>query len=449
MRQLRHNRTFVRLFAGRLVTNAGDSLAAVATMWLIHELGGSPALTGLAGALTLAPSTIQFIFGPLVDRIPLRRVLLWTQLAQFFVVLTVPVAWSFGVLSVWLVMAIGPLTALLNQPVYPAQSAALPRIVDDEDLTDANSAFAFALQGSDSVLNAAAGVLIAAIGGIAIFVVDAVTFAIAAFLFASLALDGHAGAADADDARAAEVTTDGGTEDSDSNADDNQPGESVPDAEVADEGSLAASVTSYRSDLFEGFDFVRGTVLLHLAFIPTIVNFHGGMSLALMPGFADTLGGATAYGTLLAVMAAGGLAGSLLASPVDGFRYGLLAPSALGISGLCLLGAILVPGLLPTAVLFCLGMLPIGVLNVLSSALIQSAVPEGKVGRVTALMVSTASMAAPLGAVLGGSLAGVFGVIPIFAAGSLAFFLAAAHHLVVPSVRRLPAVAETPTITTE
>ncbi|WP_267643938.1 MFS transporter [Haloarchaeobius amylolyticus] len=444
MRQLLSNRTFVRLFAGRLVTNAGDSLAAVATMWLIHELGGSPALTGIAGALTLAPSTIQFVFGPLVDRLPLRRVLLSTQIAQLVVVLTVPVAWSLGVLSVWLVMAIGPLTALLNQPVYPAQSAALPRIVEAEDLTDANSAFAFALQGSDSVLNAIAGVIIAAVGGIAIFVVDAVTFAIAALLFARLTLDGTVADADPDGTAATAVSTDGGA--------DEQTDDSALDtdgAEGTDEGSLTASVSSYWSDLIEGFSFVRGTVLLHLAFIPTIVNFHGGMSLALMPAFADTLGGATAYGTLLAVMAGGGLVGSLIASPVDGVRYGLLAPTALAISGLALLCAILVPGLVPTAVLFCVGVLPIGVLNVLSSALIQSAVPEGMVGRVTALMVSTSSMAAPLGAVIGGSLAGVFGVIPVFAAGSLTFFLAALHHLIVPSVRKLPPVAETPRITKE
>lgn len=65
MRTLLGNGTFLRLFAGRLVTNAGDSLAAVATMWLVHELSGSRALTGLAGALTLAPNTIQFLFGPL------------------------------------------------------------------------------------------------------------------------------------------------------------------------------------------------------------------------------------------------------------------------------------------------------------------------------------------------------------------------------------------------
>ena len=42
-------------------------------------------------------------------------------------------------LSVWVVLAVMPLLSLLNQPVYLAQSAALPRIVDREELVGANS----------------------------------------------------------------------------------------------------------------------------------------------------------------------------------------------------------------------------------------------------------------------------------------------------------------------
>lgn len=420
MHSLLGNGTFLRLFAGRLVTNAGDSLAAVATMWLVHELGGSPALTGVAGALTLAPNTIQFLFGPLADRVALERLLVGSQLTQLVVVLAVPVAWALGGLSVWIVMAVGPLTALLNQPVYPAQSAALPRIVDDDELTDANSAFAFALQGSDSVLNAAGGVLVAAVGGVAVFLVDAVTFGIAALLFARLGL-GWVADDSSDDEGAAAVAADGGESD---------------------------SGASYLADLREGLSFVRGTVLLHMAFVPVVVNFQGGMNLALMPGFADTLGGPTAYGTLLAVAAVGMLSGSLAAGPLDGLPYGLLAPAALTTSGLAWVAGVYAPGLLPTAALFGLAMLPLGAMNVLTTALIQSAVEGSMLGRVSALLASSSSLAAPAGAAVGGVAADAVGVVPVLAVSGLAFFLAATHHLVVPSLRRLPPVAEAPRIGT-
>jgi hypothetical protein len=421
MRSLLGNGTFLRLFAGRLVTNAGDSLAAVATMWLVHELGGSPALTGIAGALTLAPNTVQFLFGPLADRVPLDRSLVGSQLTQLLVVLAVPAAWAFGSLSVWVVMAVGPLTALLNQPVYPAQSAALPRIVADDELTDANSAFAFALQGSDSVLNAAGGVLVAAVGGVAVFVLDAVTFGVAALLFARLGLDRANGDCPPDTDGTEVVAADGGESDDD---------------------------TTYLADLREGFSFVRGTVLLHMAFVPIVVNFQGGMNLALMPGFADTLGGATAYGTLLSVAASGMLLGSLVAGPLDRFPYGLLAPAALTTSGIAWVVGVYMPGLFPTAALFGLAMLPLGVMNVLTSALIQSVVEASMLGRVSALLASSSSLAAPVGAFVGGAVADAVGVVPVLAVSGLAFFLAATHHLVIPSLRRLPPVADAARIET-
>ena len=40
-RRLLRNPDFRRLLLGRLVTNAGDSLYAVAAMWLVYTLSGS------------------------------------------------------------------------------------------------------------------------------------------------------------------------------------------------------------------------------------------------------------------------------------------------------------------------------------------------------------------------------------------------------------------------
>ncbi|MFC6724587.1 MFS transporter, partial [Halobium palmae] len=164
MRTLFRNAAFRRLFLGRLVTNAGDSLYYVAAMWLVYELTGSEFYTGVAGFLVMAPAALQFLFGPLVDRLPLRRVFVWTQLLQGALVLVVPVAAHFEALSVALLLTVMPLLSLLNQPVYPAQSAALPRIVDRDGLVAANSLFTFAYQGVDAAFNAVGGVLIAAVG---------------------------------------------------------------------------------------------------------------------------------------------------------------------------------------------------------------------------------------------------------------------------------------------
>jgi predicted MFS family arabinose efflux permease len=106
------------------------------------------------------------------------------------------------------------------------------------------------------------------------------------------------------------------------------------------------------------------------------------------------------------------------------------------------------PGLFPTAALFGLAMLPLGVMNVLTSALIQSVVEASMLGRVSALLASSSSLAAPVGAFVGGAVADAVGVVPVLAVSGLAFFLAATHHLVIPSLRRLPPVADAARIET-
>ena len=128
------NRNFRRFFAGQFVTNAGDSLYTVAVLWLAFELSGSTAVTGALNAILLLPWLLQVFAGPLVDRWNIRRLLVATQLIQCVVIAALPVASHFGYLSVWLVLTVMPLLALLNQLVYPAQTAALPRIVEQDEL---------------------------------------------------------------------------------------------------------------------------------------------------------------------------------------------------------------------------------------------------------------------------------------------------------------------------
>ena len=51
-------------------------------MWLVYVLTGSSFYTGLAGFLVQAPTSVQFLFGPLIHRWKLRRVFVGTQLVQ-------------------------------------------------------------------------------------------------------------------------------------------------------------------------------------------------------------------------------------------------------------------------------------------------------------------------------------------------------------------------------
>lgn len=430
-----HNRDFRRLFAGRVVTNVGDSLYFVAAMWLVYKLTNDPFYSGLAGFLTMAPSALQFLAGPLVDRWSIRRTLTGTQAIQGVVVLIVPAAHLAGVLTAELVLVVMPLLALLNQLVYPAQTAALPRLLDEEDLVAANSAFSIAYQGIDMVANAAAGLLVALIGAVWLFAVDAVTFGVAALLFVTVVVP----------------AANGGDEPVDPDATRDEPAEEAVATDGGERSADPGAPDGYLDRLREGASYLRGTFLLWLVGGAAMVNFTAGMMLAAMPAYADTmavpsvlasLGDAGAYGVLMAGFAAGNLLGAVGANLVDDWRFGYLQIVGFAISGVLWISAIAADWLPLTAVGVALALLPIGVTNVQLAAVVQSAPPKNLVGRVSSVLGSATAAAIPVGSLAGGAVAGAFGpqtAMFVLGFGTLGL---AAYVLAIPSLRRLPAAGE-------
>lgn len=477
MRALLSNTNFRRLFLGRLVTNAGDSLYFIAAMWLVYSLTGSEFYSGLAGFLTLAPSAFQAFAGPLVDRWPLRRILVGTQLVEGALVLVIPAAYYTGHLTVWVILAVMPTLTLLNQLVYPAQSAALPRIVEKEELVAANSAFSISYQGVDMLFNALGGVLLAFVGAVTLFVVDSVTFVAAALLFVTLAVP-EAGAGDVDrtaddevdptptdEPRSASETptavADGGREPT---GDGTEADESVPtdDQSVSmddeavstgdqsalenDDSTHEAAPEGYLAELREGIAYLRGTVLAKLMGGSIVVNFTFGSVIAVLPAYGDALGGSGAYGILMGSVALGLFAGALLANVLEDLPFGWLSIVSMGIGAVAWTAGIAVGWTPGTAALLALALVPAGITNILIASMLQTMVPDRLLGRVSAVLGSASSMATPVGALAGGALAATYGPETLMYAvgGGLAFL--ALYILAVPSLRRMPAVGDVETL---
>ncbi|WP_232703475.1 MFS transporter [Halobacterium wangiae] len=425
MRHLLADRNFRRLFVGRLVTNAGDSLYYVAAMWLVWKLTSDPVYTGVAGFLTMGPSALQFLLGPLVDRWDVRRILVGTQAVQAVLVLAIPLAAYTGHLTVWVVLTVMPVLSLLNQFVYPAQSAALPRIVEQEDLVDANSAFSLAYQGVDMVFNATGGILVAVLGAVTLYAVDSVTFLAAAATFAGVRIPP---AADAEsrapaDASTENVATDGG--------------------EPADTEGAAGG---YVAELREGFTFLRGTFLVLVLVGSAFVNFGAGAAMAVLPPFAASIGGASAYGALMAAFAAGNLTGALVAGRLDHLPLGRLTIGAFVASGVLFVAAASVAWFPAVLALFGLATVPLGLTNVLLASVVQSAVPESKLGRVSSLLGSASTAAMPVGTLVGGVVASVLWPAAVLAGFGVTVVVLAGYWLVTPRLRRLPRIGDIDTL---
>ncbi|MFH5797239.1 MFS transporter [Haladaptatus sp. CMAA 1911] len=439
MREAFRDRTFCRLFTGRVITNVGDSFYLVAAMWLVYSLTNDPVYTGIAGFVTMTPQVFQFLAGPLVDRWSIRRTLVGTQLIQAVVVSVIPIAHVFGFLTVELVLIVMPVLSALNQLVYPAQSTALPRILDREELVAANSAFSVAYQGFDTVANGVGGVLIGLFSAITLFIFDAITFGIAAIVFATVSIPS-----------ANTVSDDNQSEEPSTLSGDERQAKDSGNSVVTDgDGSYtgAEESDSYLTRMREGAGVLRGTPLVPLLAGAVVANFSVGMMLAATPAYADSLvvpevvsqiGAAGSYGILMGSIAAGGFVGALAANIVATRPLGRSMIVGYTVAGLLWSGALLANWLPLTALLFALTNIPIGVVSVYVATVFQAAPPAEKVGRVSSIYGSASASMIPIGSLAGGVFAGWVSPRAAMAALGVAAIALALYVLLNPELRELP-----------
>ncbi len=408
------NADFRRFLAGQFVTNAGDSLYTVAVLWLVFELSGSTVLTGIANAVLLLPWLLQMLAGPVVDRLPLKPVLVGSQTLQGVVVLALPLAAATGRLTVGVLLAVVPVLMLATLPMAPMQATLVPRIVAESRLSRANSALATVTLGLDMVFDSLGGAFVAVFGATTLFLFDSVTFAVAGLLFAGIAVPGS-------------DVGDGGSE---------------PTGDGASDRTDGSVLGSYLADLRAGIDALRGTVFVELVLTAAVANLAIGVTLAVLPAFGGGLGGPAVYGLLLGALGVGRLVGSLVAPYLEGVAYGRLLLVGHSMGACCWVAAVYAPSTPLTVVLFGLAWVPAGANGVLTSTLNQTAFPADLLGRVSSVKGTASGATLPLGSLVGGLVAEVLGTTTTMGLAAFGFGFTGLYVLARPRLRRLPAVAD-------
>lgn len=115
------NKDFYVLLLGRLITNFGDSLYAIASTLLVYKMSGSTIYSGLTLFLTSSTAIVQLLLSPILDKINMKKFLIFSQFFQAVLILIIPFLYKFGKLSVYHIMIIMPLISLINQLVYPVK----------------------------------------------------------------------------------------------------------------------------------------------------------------------------------------------------------------------------------------------------------------------------------------------------------------------------------------
>ncbi len=178
MRALLANRDARLLLAGQSLSLFGDrSMYLVLGIW-VKTLTGSNAQAGLVFFVLAAPGLLAPAFGLAVDRMRKRPLMIATDIVIGLVLLTL--LFVHGRDDVWIIYAVTLIYGASGYLFSSAQSALLTRMLPPERLGDANAALQTVSEGSRLIAPLIGAGLFAAVGGAAVAILDAATFAASA-----------------------------------------------------------------------------------------------------------------------------------------------------------------------------------------------------------------------------------------------------------------------------
>src|SRR5260370_6103761 len=173
---LRH-RNFRLFWFGQLISLIGTWMQTTAQAWLVLQLTHSAWLLGVVGALQFLPIMFLSLFGGvLADRLPKRKVLLFTQ---SFAALQATVLWTLvatGTVQLWHVLVLAALLGLTNSLDMPTRQAFVVEMVGREDLPDAVALISSLFNMACIVGPSLGGLIIAGLGVAPLFLLNAISF---------------------------------------------------------------------------------------------------------------------------------------------------------------------------------------------------------------------------------------------------------------------------------
>ncbi len=374
-------RDFRLLFAGETISVLGDQFHFVALTWLALQLTGSGLVLGTVLMTAAIPrAAFMLLGGAFSDRFSPRTLMLTSNVIRAVVVGILAALVLTGQAELWQLYVLAAIFGIVDAFFYPALNTIVPMLVPERQLAPANALVQSAQQVMGLLGPALAGAMVAIVQTGPAFVIDAASFAVAAF--ALLLIRGGRRQASVRDAQGGNV--------------------------------LAAIGDGVRAAWAD--PAVRSIVVL-----TTTMNFAivGPMSVGLAI-LADTRfdGGAAAFGLLFSAFGAGAVVGAIAAGSIPRPAHlGAVTLAMTTLLGVGLAGIGIAPTLvIALAIHAAMGLL-IGFVNVQAIAWLQARIPDERRGRVMSLVTLGSVGLAPVSLAVAGALVELGAVTQIFLAG--------------------------------
>ncbi len=173
---LRH-RNFRLLWTGNLATQAGYWMNSVAVGWLVFEKTHSAAWLGVSGFVSGVPLLLfSLVGGVLADRFNRWKLLMLNQMLGMGIALTYALLLTLGLIEVWHILVLSFLFGVTQAINVPTRQAMLPTLVEREDMVNAVALHSVGMNTMRIVGPSLAGVLIATIGAVGCYWIQAVGY---------------------------------------------------------------------------------------------------------------------------------------------------------------------------------------------------------------------------------------------------------------------------------
>ena len=357
-----------RYWASQLVSGVGTWAQTVAQAWLVLQLTGSAVALGAVTTLQFLPMLIfPLLGGVIADRLPRRQLLLATQiLALVQAVVLGALVWS-GTVQLWEVGVLALLLGMTNAFGNPAQQALVPELVGRDLVGNAVALNSIQFNLARLLGGAIGGVTVATLGIAAALFLNALSYIPAILVLATI--------------RPAFVST-------------------------------AAVVRRHvGAEIGAGLRYALGTPKIRTTLaLFGVVGLLGFNWTVAVPLLAVSLGaGPTGFGALMAGFGAGSLAAGVLL-----MRTRAATERRLVVGGVALGSVLVVLGLsssyaVSLALMFAAGLAGITA-TVTANTRLQLLTPDVYRGRVMSLFVMLMAGTTPIGALVLGTIADLWGI---------------------------------------
>jgi len=372
-----HNRDYMLLWTGQVVSTLGSSASYVVYPLLILAMTDSPAAAGIAAALANLPYLIFSLpAGALIDRWDRKRVMINCDIGRALTVASIAIALWLDVLTVWQLYIAAFVEGTFFVFFNIAEVAALPRVVAKEQLPQASAQNEAAFAAAQIVGPSVGTLLYQTLGRAAPFVADAISYVASVV---SLRL----------------IRT---------------PFRAAP----------TAAKSNLRGEIAEGLRWLwRQPLIRYMAFLTGSINLVNAGTGLIVIVLAQNLGARPVdIGLIFSIGGIGGILGSLVGGQVQKrFTFGQAIIALMWIEALLFPVYAMVPQYLLLGVVFALLYFIGPIYNVVQFSYRLALIPDALQGRVNSTFRLLAFGMMPIGAALSGFLierAGVIAAVVVF-----------------------------------